>query len=183
MEPSRLVVVDPDSEYDGFGPITDRPSDVLAAMALPYYHIRFRPHYSVDLARAQFAKICQLVRWQCAPEAHEPRPTRIAPVVLCVDELSSLVGPYRRESPLEWQWLVTRGRKHGVWIFAASTRPELIDKTLFSACSVLRVHRCNDPEASTRLAKALNVPAAEVLSLQGRGFIARDKDSGRRFDG
>ena len=176
--PDRLVLIDPDGEYDRWGYLHTDPRDVGRALCYATYRTRFKPSAARAVAEQQFDFICRLVRWQTDPQPGQAAPARVGPVCLVVDELADLVGPSFRETPDSWQWVIKRGRKYGVSVLAASQRPEQIDKTIFSLCSCIRVGRLNDADGVRRLANAINVPAAELFGLVGIEYLERDKRTG-----
>lgn len=178
LKPDRLIAIDPDGEYDGWGYLHERVADVVKATAGPSFRTRFRPSIDRSIAERQFDLICQLARWHVDPQPGQAPPPRVAPIVVLVDELADLVGPSFRDAPASWRWLVRRGRKYGVAVLAASQRPEEIDKAIFNMASTLSVRRLNDPVTARRLGGALGVPAAAVMQLQGFEAIERDKRTG-----
>lgn len=180
LRPDRLIVIDPDGEYDGFGVLHESGELQQLCQATGYatFRARFRPSHNRSIAERQFALICRLVRWHADPEPGQARPPRVGPVALVVDELADYVGPSFREAPDSWQWVVKRGRKYGVATFAASQRPAEIDKTLFSLASCIRVGRLNDPPDQARVAGAIGVPVGEIAALADHAYIERDKVAG-----
>jgi hypothetical protein len=183
LQPRRLVAVDPDGEYSGWGELTDSPEVVAHRVALPEFRVRFRPAADRATAEKQFAWICDLGRWLVDPQPRQAPPASTAPIAFLVDELADLVGPTMREAPAGWQWLVGRGRKYGVTVLCASSRPEEIDKRLFNAASTLIVHAVNNGPTQRSLANALNVPVDQVRALSGHSFIARDRNTGKTVRG
>ncbi len=178
LAPDRLIVVDPDGEYDGFGVLHDQLPQLYQATGYATFRARFRPSHDRRTAEQQFALICRIVRWHADPEAGQARPPRRGPIALAVDELADYVGPSFREAPDSWQWVVKRGRKYGVATFAASQRPAEIDKTLFSLASTIRVGRLNDRPDQLRVAQAIGVEPGEIAALTDRAYIEADKVRG-----
>lgn len=176
-KPDRAILIDPDGEYEGWGYLHTQVEDVARATAYPTFRTRFRPSIDRKTAEAQFDYLCGLARWHVAPEPHQARPPRVAPLTFLVDELADMTGPSFRDAPEGWRWIVKRGRKYGVSVLAASQRPEEIDKTLFNLCSTLHVHRIGDTVTARRLAHSLRVPLIEVEQLSGFAFIERDKNT------
>lgn len=179
-KPARLIVIDPDGEYaDGCGALHDRADDLLQATAFAEFRARLRPSHVRSVAEAQFDAVCRMVRWHAAPEPGQVKPPRVAPVCLVVDELADLVGPSFRDTPESWQWIVRRGRKYGVSLYAASQRPAQIDKTLFDLASLIRTGRLNNADSQRVVAAAIDVKPDEIAGLTGHAWLARDKNSGK----
>ena len=179
QRPDRLIVVDPDGEYEACGYLHTDLGELARATAYATFSTRFKPHHDRALAEKQFAFICRLVRWHADPQPGQTPPPRVGPITLAVDELADLVGPSFRETPESWQWVIKRGRKYGVTVRAASQRPEQIDKTIFSLASAIRVGRLNELEGLRKLAGAINVPVAELQALTGIEYLERDKRTGQ----
>ena len=178
-KPGRLIVVDPDAEYDEAGVLHSVLADALKATAFSTFRTRFRPSHVRSIAEHQFDVLCRAVRWHVDPQAGQTPPPLRAGVVFVVDELADFVGPSFRDAPESWQWLIRRGRKYGVSLIAASQRPAQIDKTLFDLASTIRTGRLNGLESQRALAAALGVPIEDVRGLTGHQWIARDGNSGR----
>lgn len=178
LNPGRLIVVDPDGEYDGYGTLQESPADLMRATLFPTFRARVRPSYIRATAERQFAFFCELVRWHADPQPGQAPPPAVGPVTLLVDELAEFVGPSFREAPESWQWVVRRGRKYGVTVLAASQRPAEIDKKLFDLASHLRTGRLNNPDSQKTMADALAVPLDQVRALLDVQALERDKLTG-----
>jgi len=174
----RLIVIDPDGEYEGFGALHESLSALLPGLGWPSFHVRFKPSFVRATAERQFDLLCQLVRWLVDPQPGQARPALVAPVTFAVDELADFVGPSFRDAPESWQWIIRRGRKYGVTLYALSQRPAQIDKTLFSLASELRSGRLNDANDQRTVAAALGVAPDVIAGLQGYEAIQRDKLTG-----
>lgn len=177
--PDRLIVVDPDGEYADAGVLHDQLPDLLKATAYSTFRTRFRPSFVRATAEYQFDVICRLVRWHADPQPGQTPPPAVGPLVFVVDELADFVGPSFRDAPESWQWIIRRGRKYGVTLYAASQRPAQIDKTLFDLASTIRTGRLNNADSQRVVAAALGVNPAAIETLSGHESIERDKNSGR----
>ncbi len=162
----RLIVVDPDGEY----PIATRLSSLehlARATAGEFWRISFVPSPDREIGVRQFDFVCRLA-WQ---RVHER-----GSVCLVVDELADFTEPNR--APRWWSRIIRRGRKHGISIFAASQLPTDVDKKIYGNASWIRTGRLNEYDHQARLARALNVPVADVARLQGFQYIQRNKLTG-----
>jgi len=177
--PDRLIVVDPDDEYVEAGVLHDQLPDLLKATAYSTFRTRFRPSFVRATAEYQFDVVCRLVRWHADPQPGQAPPPAVGPLVFVVDELADFVGPSFRDAPESWQWIIRRGRKYGVTLYAASQRPAQIDKTLFDLASTIRSGRLNNAQSQSVVASALDVDAALVAQLSGFQAIERDKNTGK----
>ncbi|HYS75950.1 MAG TPA: hypothetical protein VEM38_07660 [Burkholderiales bacterium] len=176
--PDRLIVIDADGEYDGCGYLHDSVADTYRATCYPTFRTRLRTSYRRRIAEQQFDQVCRIVRWHCDPQPGQAPPPRVGPVTLVVDELADFVGSSFRETPDSWQWVIGRGRKHGVTLLAASRRPAEIDKSIFDNASTIRTGRLNNTESQRTVAAALGVKLADVRRLTGHEFIQVDKNTG-----
>ncbi len=176
--PGRLIVVDPEREYAGYGYLHEHPLDFYKATLFPTFRTRLCTSFVRGKAEAQFDYVCKVVRWHCDPQPGQERPPRVGPVTLVVDELADFVGSSFRDTPDSWQWIVGRGRKHGVALLAASRRPAEIDKCIFDNASTVRAGRLNNTASQRTVADALGVDLAEVRALTGYAFIQVDKNTG-----
>jgi len=181
--PPRLIVIDPDGEYDGCGYLNESVADFYKATCFPVFRARLRPSFVRSVAEREFDLVCQMVRWHVDPQPHQAPPPRVAPLTFVVDELADYVGPSFRDAPESWQWIIRRGRKYGVTLFAASQRPAQIDKTFFDLATTIRTGRLNNDDSQVTVAHALGVSAQEVRALTGYAWIERDKNSGRHARG
>lgn len=177
-KPDRLLVIDPDGEYADAGVLHDALPDVVKATGYATFRTRFRPHFDRRQAERQFDVICRLVRWHADPQPGQARPPHVGPLVFVVDELADYVGPSFRDAPESWQWIIRRGRKYGVSLYAASQRPAQIDKTLFDLASSIRTGRLNNADSQRVVAAALDCDAGLVARLSGYQAIERNKNTG-----
>lgn len=176
--PARLLVVDPDSEYVDCGYLHDTLASLEQAVSYSTFRTRYKPSFIRSIAEREFAHVCSLVRRHCDPEMPGFPGVPKGPVTLLVDELADFVGPSFRQSPASWQWLIGRGRKHGVTLLAASRRPAEIDKGIFENATRLRIGRLNYSETQRELAGAVGVPLDLIRSLRGHDHIIADKLTG-----
>ncbi len=179
LKPDRLIAVDPDGEYEGWGYLHDRVADVQRAVNFATFRTRLRSSHDRAIAVRQFDHLCRLVRWQVDPQPGQAKPPRVAPIAFLVDELADFVGPSFRDTPESWQWIIRRGRKYGVHVLAASQRHAQIDKSLFDLCSSIRVGRLNTIDSQATAAAALGLPRGEIEQLQGIEYLERDRNSGK----
>lgn len=163
LRPPRLIVFDPNGEYESFGAPFDRLPAVVARSAASSWSIVFRPNDDLDIARRQFNALCGLVfaRGHCW---------------FVIDELADVSNP--RTPPRAWVKLLRKLRHRYVKIMAASQRPADVDPHIFSFATVIRTGRLNREEDVQRLANALMLRPADLIGLQGYEFIERNMKTG-----
>lgn len=166
--PPRLLIFDPEGEYEAFGYPTSDVRELLRAVQHPTFAVVWKPAFLVERAQAEFGLCCQLAFDVCSRAGRS--------VTLVVDELHQLTQPNR--APAWWRACVTRGRKHGLTVYAASQRAAEVDKTIVSNASILRTGRLGFPADCQTIAAAMSIDPAEVAALVNHQWIAADRLSG-----
>ncbi len=177
--PARLVVIDPDGEYPDAGYLHDSLGDFYRSLVHPHFSTRFRPAIDRNTAEKQFDQICRMVRWLVDPQPGQTPPASRAPVTFVCDELADFIGSSFRESPASFQWIIRRGRKHGVSVLLASQRPAEISKTVFDLASVIRAGRLNTDTSIKSVAGSVGVSIEDMRGLIGHEYFERDKRDGK----
>lgn len=173
QRPQRLLVCDPDAEYDKHGRRAHTLAEVVKLTAAPSFAVVFTPSDDRALGIKQFAFLCALA-WEIS--ANQGRPLSFV-----ADELAEFVTA--GIAPPAWRRLVKRGRKHGMTIYAATQRPAEIDKTIWSNASTIRACRLNNEADQVTIARALNVKREQVTALTGFAWIELDRNTGKRRQG
>ena len=176
--PARLVVIDPDGEYPDAGYLHDNLADFYRSLAHPIFSTRFQPAIDRATAEKQFDQVCRMVRWLVDPQPGQVPPASRKPVTFVCDELADFIGPSFRESPASFQWIIRRGRKHGVSVLLASQRPAEISKTVFDLASVIRAGRLNTDASIKSVAGSVGVSVEDMRGLIGHEYFERDKRTG-----
>jgi hypothetical protein len=161
--PDRLLVFDPESEYDAHArqvTAAELVAGLKAGIPRGAFRLRYVPAYTgrVDA----FDTFCRL-----ALLAAE----RAGGCVVVVDELAEVTGQGKAING--WGTLVRTGRKRGIELVACSIRPAEIDKTFWSQCTYVRAGRLTEVDAE-RVAKVLGLPAAELTGLPDLAYRERD---------
>lgn len=171
--PVRLLICDPDGEYDKHGARARTLAQVVALTAAPNFAITFTPSDDSKIGTDQFAFLCTLA-WNIANDQGRP-------LTFTVDELAEYVTA--SQAPMSWRRLVKRGRKYGVTVYAGSQRPAEIDKTIWSNASMIRAGRLNNPPDQMTVARALNVKVEDLTKLTGHAWISLDRNTGKHRRG
>ena len=131
------------------------------------FHIVFRPRLNRKIDAAQFNVVCK------AAMVSEP-------LTFIAEELHTVTLP--SWSPDGWGELTMMGRGYGHEVFGLSQRPASVDKDFFGNLSLLHVGRMAFDDDAKAVAKALRVPAAQVMDLSGFGWIEPDMLNGKVTD-
>lgn len=95
---------------------------------------------------------------------------------LVVEELADVTHPGK--APLHWGEIIRKSRHaNRSRVFGLTQRPAESDKTLAGNCDVIHCGRLSFPDDRKSLAKYLDVPVADVNSLQSLQYIERDMRS------
>jgi hypothetical protein len=132
------------------------------------FHIVFVPSLNRKADEAQFGAVCKV-----AMAARD--------VTFIIDEAHTVTQP--SWAPDGWSQLVMMGRGYGSEIFCLSQRPASMDKDVFGNASKVRTGRLTYTEDAKTVARALNVPWGDVMSLNGFQFIERDMLTGKTTRG
>jgi len=169
LQPPRLMILDPGSEYDELAELVSLP-DLYQRTTLPAFALRIIPALDEDRGRIYFDLFCRI--------AIDLSFRRGLPVVVVVDELPRFVYSDDERTSINWRVLIQEGRKHGVTILATGQRPALINKGTLDNASLIRTGRLNNRASITAAADALDVPADEIRALVDRDWIERDRNTG-----
>jgi hypothetical protein len=162
--PDRLLIFDPEGEYDAHGRLCDARELVdglRAGIPRRAFRLRYRP--PLRDRPAAFSTFCQL-----ALIAAE----QAGGCVVVVDELAEVVGSGKAIDG--WGALVRTGRKRGVELVACSIRPAEIDKTFWSQCTYVRSGRLTFGPDLARMAAVLGVDADQLATLRDLEYLERD---------
>jgi hypothetical protein len=153
LKPARLLVWDPRDEYAKHGRrVTSLPQLVAAfkrAGSGPV-KVRFVPGSAIKLDQA-FGLVCDLA-------------FTAGDLVFLTEELSDVTTA--SHAPAAWRRCVTQGRHRGLHLIGAAQRPALIDKTLLGNCTYIRCFSLRYEEDRRTMAKAMDVPQAQIDALQ-----------------
>lgn len=153
----RVIIWDPDDEYDGQR-ITKQPDLVRIVRAARQGRFRYvgKPGDFNFFCRVAFA-------WS--------RCTVVA------EEIAGVTNPGK--APDGWHTLVSRGRKRGVTLYAATQRPAESDKTVFGNATELHVGRMTRRKDRQYMAQELDVNLELLDNLQPLDYIHRDLQTGK----
>ena len=153
LKPPRLLIWDPRDEYSKAAQRYSTLSGLVAAFkqaGAGKIKARLVPGSSVDLAAA-FSLVCNLA-------------FTAGDLVLLAEELSDVTTA--THAPAAWRRCVTQGRHRSLHIIGAAQRPALIDKTFLGNCTYLRCFTLRYEDDRRTMAKALDVPQAQIDALQ-----------------
>lgn len=170
--PPRLLVWDPEADLSDLGNVTVSAGNVGSLVKLTAgdrWRIVYVPPFNRALAERCFDLFCRQA-FYCAEKGRAP--------LIVVDELSTVVRA--GSAPDYWTACVSRGRKRGLAIMAASQRPARIDKDFWSQANHIRCSALGYAEDQKAMAAALGVPLADVAALQGFEAIERDRNTAMR---
>ncbi len=167
--PPRLLVWDPEADLSDLGDVTVSAGNVGQLVQLTEgerWRIVYVPPFRRDLAERAFNTFCRIAFYR----AQQGRPALVV-----VDELSTVVRA--GYAPEYWTACVSRGRKRGLSIMAASQRPARIDKDFWSQANRIRCTALGYAEDQKAMAAALGVDLGDVVALQGFEAIERDRNA------
>lgn len=165
--PARLLAWDPEGEFGQFGAVTRKLADLVPMTAGDRWAVVYEPPFDRAAAERAFDVFCRIAFMR----AEQGR----APLIL-VDELATVVKS--GSAPAYWTACISRGRKRGLSIIAASQRPASIDKTFWSQATHIRCTALGYEADQRAMAAALGVPVDQVAQLRGFEAIERDRNRG-----
>lgn len=169
---SRLIVFDPMHEYGKLGRVTTTTADLLALMraAGPRGPVRaiFQPCMDPKIRVQQFETVCAI--------AHAA-----GNLTLVAEELKFVTQPGR--APMRWAQVTLTGRHKGLRVIGTSQRPASIDKDFLGNATLIRTGCLTYPEDIRAVAKAMQVPEAEIAALKPLDWIEKEKSTGKKLSG
>lgn len=168
----RLIVSDFMREYGKFGTVYTEVGGLLRAMqaAGPRGPVRaiFQPSMDEKMRAAQFDAVCGI--------AHAA-----GNLAFVVEELRFVTTPSR--APARWALVTLTGRHKGLRIIGTSQRPASIDKDFLGNATIIRTGCLTYPEDVRAVAKAMQVPEAEIFALKPLEYIEKEKATGKKLTG
>lgn len=152
LKPPRLLVWDPRGEYGKLAPAYDSLPHLVGAFKHAKkgpVRARYVPGDGVKLADA-FGFVCSLA-------------FTAGNLVFLAEELSDVTTA--SHAPAAWRRVITQGRHQGLHIIGAAQRPALIDKTFLGNATYVRCFTLRYDDDRRAMAKALDVPQAQVNAL------------------
>lgn len=166
--PPRLLVWDPEADLSDLGNVTISAGEIRSLLALTAgerWRVVYVPPLERQLAERAFDTFCRIAFLR-AEQGRSP--------MIVVDELATVVRA--GSAPTYWTACVSRGRKRGLSIMAASQRPARIDKDFWSQANRIRCSALGYIEDQKAMAAALGRPLDEVARLQGFEALERDRN-------
>lgn len=160
----RLVVWDPDDEYEAAGceRITS-PSELVEALAAAGRRGPGRFAFVATAARHfDFWARCAFAWGQC---------------VAVAEETADVTTPGK--APDGWGQLVRRGRKHGIDIYGVTQRPAESDKTIVGNASCIHAGQLVRVRDRAYIAAEMGVEKRELDALQPLQWVERDMRTGK----
>lgn len=81
-------------------------------------------------------------------------------------------------APTGWAKVTMTGRHKGLRVIGTSQRPASIDKDFFGNCTVIHTGRLAYPDDVRTVARAMNVPEADLAALQPLQWMQKDMTTG-----
>lgn len=158
----RLVIYDPEHEYGAHGDCTASLDAALALAREQSFRVIYQPvqRWTTDQQRTAFSHLCVIA-------------ATAGNCLLVVDELASVTTA--SFAPEGWLFAVTRGRKRGLSIIAASQQPSGVDKKVVGNATEIYAFRVLSHYDADYLGRILGVPAADIVALPDRHCIVRDR--------
>lgn len=152
-------------DYEEFAPGIDGfASFVEQVKEKGAFRANLRPSWDAGVRSGEFDRFCRVAM-------------AIKNCTVIVEELHMVTSP--AHAPPAWQRLSCMGRAYGVRIIGTSQRPQHIDKDFLGNATAIHCFRVNDEAAQKTMARALNVPLADVQGLPNYKLILRDNTTGK----
>lgn len=174
MNPSRLMIWDPQDEYAEFGDVVTDSRELverLGEMATEDgFRIVYRPGDDMGTYKAKFDLFCDIAY-------------QIPRLTLVVEEVADVTSA--SYAPPSWSRLSRKGRHRAMTMFAVTQRPAVIDKTFLGNCTLIHCCRLNDKNDIAVMSAILGVRTEDVLNLRADPvnnvfqFIERDMQNGK----
>jgi len=164
---TRVLIFDPQHEYDMFGTAYHSLPAVLAALQAAGrgpFSIVFRPSADLKVAAQQFDVLCRMAHaaGHCA---------------LVAEELAFVTSPSK--APPGWSLCNLRGRIKGLTIYGTTQRPARVDKDFFGNATRIRCGRLNYARDQKVMADVLGVTLELVAMLKPLEYIEKDMATGK----
>ncbi|MFT3665571.1 hypothetical protein [Piscinibacter sp.] len=153
LTPRRLLIWDPRNEYDAYARAVHSLPELVKAFqkaGAGGVRVRYVPGAALKLDDA-FDVVCKL-----AFNAGE--------LVFVAEELSDVTTASR--APASWRQVITQGRHRALHVLGCAQRPALIDKTFLGNATYIRCFTLRYDDDRRAMAKALDVPQAQVDALE-----------------
>lgn len=168
-KPSRLLVWDPQGEYQAHGrTYTDRARLLANVRSAESFRAVYQPGDRLDLYAERFEWFCRLAY-------------ALGNLRLVVDELADVTTPSK--APAAWSVVTRKGRHRGLVVVVASQRPAGVDKDLFSQCTHVSCGRLNFARDLAVMGEVLDVDPARLKALPDLAYIERDMRTGATREG
>lgn len=155
----RLIVWDPDDEYEGIRRITGRRA-LVATLQKATGPARLR--YVGPLSDFDYWARCAFAWGNCTAVA---------------EETADVTTPAK--APEGWGMLVRRGRKRGIAIYGVTQRPAESDKTIVGNATLIHVGRLARSQDRAYMAAELDAPRQRLDALQPLEWLERDMATGQ----
>lgn len=169
--PKRMMIWDPMKEYDGYGIVTDKPTEFVHIAATagnkkPFV-VTFRPSADPDIRSKQFDIFCKLA-------------VKVGNLLMLVEELKFVTKP--SYAPLPWAQCNLQGRHCGLKIIGTSQRPASIDKDFLYSATVIHTGRLLAKDLKV-VAEAMEVSPILMRGMKPLEFVERNMQTGELVKG
>jgi hypothetical protein len=152
--PPRLLIWDPQDEWEAFGRVIRDMRELIAAVRAGTeanaFKLVYQPGNAFGTYGKKFDVFCELAY-------------AVGDCCVVVDELGDVTEPSR--APDGWSVLSRKGRHRGLTLFGAAQRPANIDKDFIGNCSMIHCSRLSYETDQKVMANALGVRLDEIKSL------------------
>ena len=155
----RLVIFDPDDEYDEVSNIkTVRTAQALLELVKRNPKGALRVRFVANGEKAFNVWSKAVFAWgNC---------------VAVAEEIAGVTSPGK--APQGWHTLVSRGRKRGITIYAVTQRPSESDKTILGNISKIWVGRMARAKDRKYMAAELDIHVDDITELKALDYLERD---------
>lgn len=174
MQPSRLLVWDPQDEYGQFGDVVTDSRELVERLAAltsqDGFRIVYQPGDDMSTYKWKFDLFCEIAY-------------QIERLCVVVEEVADVTTA--GWAPPYWSRLSRKGRHRAMTLFAVTQRPAVIDKTFLGNCTLIHCCRLNDKNDISVMAAVLGVAVDDVRNLRADPasgvfqFIERDMQTGK----
>lgn len=171
LKPKRIIVWDPMREYGHIGTVYTELAPLVAAISAAKrgrFAVVFQPATNDKQRAAQFDVWCGIA--YAAGDA-----------LVLVEELKFVTRP--SWAPARWSEITLTGRHRGLYVIGVSQRPASIDKDFFGSATLIHTGPLVFPEDIKTVAKAMNIPEAEIDALVPLQFIERNMETKEKITG
>jgi DNA helicase HerA-like ATPase len=155
----RLIVFDPDGEYDQIAGIKTATSAAqLIAFVTAAGNKPLKVRFYAQGEKA-FSIFCRVAFAWCN-------------CCVVAEEIAGVTSPAK--APKDWHILISRGRKRGIVLYAVTQRPAEADKTVIGNATTIRTGRLSRAADRKYLAAEMDVHIQHINALKEQEYVESD---------